>query len=413
MGEVFRPKNSDEVSSAVKDALNMKASLELFGQGTRRSLGRPVKADASLDMSALTGVQMYEPEELVMVVAPGTPMREISQVLIEHNQQLAFEPPDYGPLWGLPADEGTVGGMIMTGRNGPRRLSAGGVRDYVLGVKGVNGFGELFVSGGRVVKNVTGFDLPKILTGSFGTLCAATEITLKLLPLPPEAATLVVSGLKDGQAVAAMTRVLTETSIPVSSAAHLPAEIAKLSRVDSISARQNSATLLRVEGFGPSVESGIQGLKKVFGSLSDMFVLDKAETQQFWKEVTNASFFIQTEKPIWKLSVPPSEAAAIISKLGKGLTTQYFYDWAGGAIWIEAPASEDAGEAAIRGTLDSVVVGDGHATLIRASEEVRANIAPFHPLSPVLAAVEDRLRKQFDPQGMFNPGRMYGVRNAN
>ena len=413
MGEVFRPKNSDEVCSAVKDALSMKASLELLGQGTRRSLGRPVQADASLDLSALTGVQMYEPEELVIVVSPGTPMREISQVLAEHNQQLAFEPPDYGPLWGLAPEEGTVGGMVMTARNGSRRLSAGGVRDYVLGVKGVNGFGESFVSGGRVVKNVTGFDLPKVLTGSFGTLCAATEITLKLLPLPPEAATLVVSGLQDEQAIAAMTRVLTETSIPVSSAAHLPAETARLSRAESISARENSATLMRVEGFGPSVESGIEGLKKALESKADMLVLDKAETQKLWKEVTNASFFDQTDKPLWRLSVPPSEAAAIMAKLGKVLATQYFYDWAGGAIWIEAPMSEDAGEPAIRGALNSMVVGDGHATLIRASEATRALIAPFHPLSPVLATVEDRLRKQFDPQGMFNPGRMYGVRNAN
>lgn len=412
MGEVFRPENADEVCSVVKDAMASQQTLELMGQGTRRALGRPVQADAILDLSALNGIQIYEPEELVMVVAPGTPMSEIVRTLADHNQQLAFEPPDYGPLWGQPAGQGTVGGMVMTGRNGPRRLMAGGVRDYVLGVKGVNGFGELFASGGRVVKNVTGFDLPKVLAGSFGTLCAATELTLKLLPRSPDAATLVIFGLDDKQATRAMTKALTETPVPVSSAAHLPAPIAQLSQVKSIS-NGNSATLLRVEGFGPTVTSGIEGLRTALGDMPELLVLDKNDTDLLWREVTDASCFTETDLPLWRLSVPPSEAASIMSRLNAVLPGRYFFDWAGGAIWIEAPVSEDAGASLIRGTLDRMLVGDGHATLIRASGDLRATIAPFQPLSPVLAAIEDRLRKQFDPGGIFNPGRMYGVRNAN
>lgn len=412
MGEVFKPENADEVCSIVKDALDNRQTLELMGQGTRRALGRPVLADSIMDLSALNGIQVYEPEELVMVVAPGTPMSELARTLADHNQQLSFEPPDYGPLWGLPSGQGTVGGMVMTGRNGPRRLMAGGVRDYVLGVKGVNGFGEFFASGGRVVKNVTGFDLPKVLAGSFGTLCAATELTLKLLPKSPDAATLVIFGLDDGQAIRAMTKALTETSVPVSSAAHLPAPIARLSRVKSIS-NANSATLLRVEGFGPAVTAGMEGLKAVFGTSRELLVLDKNDTDLLWREVADASCFAETDLPLWRLSVPPSEAASIMSRLNAVLPGRYFFDWAGGAIWIEAPASEDAGASLIRGTLDRILVGDGHATLIRASSDLRATIAPFQPLSPVLAAIEDRLRKQFDPVGIFNPGRMYGGRNAN
>jgi len=413
MGEVFRPANADEVCSAVKDALKKKQTLELMGQGTRRFLGRPVKADAVLDLSAISGVQMYEPEELVMVVAPGTPVKDIARILADHNQQLAFEPPDYGPLWGLPAGEGTVGGMVMAGRNGPRRLMAGGVRDFVLGVKGVNGFGESFASGGRVVKNVTGFDLPKILTGSFGTLCAVTELTLKLLPKSPDAATLAIFGLDDKQAIQAMTKVLTETAVPVSSAAHLPASIARLSSVKSISNNNTSATLIRVEGFGPAVVARIERLRSALGGAPELLVLDKDDTDLLWQEVTNASCFAETDLPLWRLSVPPSEAALVMSRLHEVLPGQYFFDWAGGAIWLEAPVSEDAGASVIRGTLDKILAGDGHATLIRGSENLRATIAPFQPLSPVLAAIEDRLRKQFDPKGIFNPGRMYGVRNAN
>ncbi len=412
MGEVFKPVNTDEVCGVIKDALEAEQTLELLGRGTRRSLGRPVKADVILDLSALVGIQMYEPEELVMVVSPGTLMSDVEQVLAEHNQQLAFEPPDYGPLWGLPAGEGSIGGMVMSGRNGARRLAAGGVRDYVLGVKGVNGYGQAFASGGRVVKNVTGFDLPKLLTASFGTLCASTELTLKLLPKPPEAATLVVLGLDDKKAIQAMTKVLTETSVPVSSAAHLPAPIADLSGVKKVAGSQ-AATLIRIEGFGPSVESGIAGLKIALGHQSELLVLDRQDSELLWKEVTDAEFFTQSDQPLWRLSVPPSEAAKIISILKSDLSVRYFYDWAGSAIWVEVPSSSDAGASRIRGTLDRIVAGDGHATLIRASEDVRTVTAPFQPLSPVLAAVEDRLRKHFDPRGIFNPGRMYGVNNAN
>lgn len=412
MGEVFRPANTDEVCGVIKNALEAEQTLELLGQGSRRSLGRPVQADARMDLSALAGIQMYEPEELVMVVSPGTPVSEVEQVLNEHNQQLAFEPPDYGPLWGLPAGQGTVGGMVMSGRNGARRLSAGGVRDYVLGVKGVNGYGQAFSSGGRVVKNVTGFDLPKVLTGSFGTLCAATELTLKLLPKPPEAATLVIFGQDDKKAIESMTRVLSETTVPIASAAYLPESVASLSKVGKIS-QSLAATIIRIEGFGPSVEAGIEGLKSALGNGSEFLVLEKQDTEALWQEVTNATFFTQSSLPLWRLSVPPSEAAKIMSKLGAVSSGQYFFDWAGGAIWIEVPDADDAHASKIRGVLDKVVVGDGHATLIRAAEGVRATTAPFQPLSPVLAAVEDRLRKHFDPRGIFNPGRMYGVGNAN
>ena len=205
---VWTPKDAAGAEQAVKDALAEGRTLELVGTGTRRGFGRPVEAEVSLDLSALRGVVTYQPEELILAAGPATPMSEIAAMLAERGQCLAFEPPDFGPLWGLPAGQGTLGGAMMTGRGGPRRLTAGGPRDHCLGLKGVNGFGEAFAAGGRVVKNVTGFDVAKLATGSFGTLCVVTELTLKVLPAPPQAQTLAIRGLTDEAAMGVMAKAL-------------------------------------------------------------------------------------------------------------------------------------------------------------------------------------------------------------
>ena len=225
MGESWTPKDADEARAAVGEALAQGRSLELVGTGTRRGFGRPVEAGFGLDLSALRGVVTYQPEELILAARPAPPMSEIAAMLAERGQCLAFEPPDFGPLWGLPAGQGTLGGAMMTGRGGPRRLTAGGPRDHCLGLKGVNGFGEAFAAGGRVVKNVTGFDVAKLATGSFGTLCVVTELTLKVLPAPPQAQTLAIRGLTDEAAMGVMAKAL-GCPAQVSSAAHLPADVA-------------------------------------------------------------------------------------------------------------------------------------------------------------------------------------------
>jgi glycolate dehydrogenase FAD-binding subunit len=412
VGETWKPKDVAETAGAVKDALATGKTFELIGAGTRRSLGRPVQADVVLDLSALSGVRLYEPEELILVVAPGTPMSEIGQLLAKHNQHLAFEAPDYGRLWGQTSGAGTIGGAIMTGRNGPRRLTAGGARDYVLGVKGINGFGEPFACGGRVMKNVTGFDLPKLLTGSFGTLCAATEITLKTLPVPLAAKTLVFFDLSDDQAVPAIRKAM-EISVLISAAAHLPEDIARLVSNQEISSRGQSATLLRLEGFGQAVESAVSALQELLGTKSSSLMLEETETALLWSDLTDASFFTGSDKPLWHLSVPPTLGAALGTRLKQELGGRHFYDWAGGALWFEASEAADGQAAAVRQILNQVVGEDGHATLIRASVETRRAVSPLQPLNPLLAALNDRVRKQFDPQRIFNPGRMYEAPHAN
>lgn len=406
MGESWTPKDTDEARAAVGEALAQGRSLELVGTGTRRGFGRPVEADVSLDLSALRGVVTYQPEELILAAGPATPMSEIAAMLAERGQCLAFEPPDFGPLWSLPAGQGTLGGAMMTGRGGPRRLTAGGPRDHCLGLKGVNGFGEAFAAGGRVVKNVTGFDVAKLATGSFGTLCVVTELTLKVLPAPPQAQTLAIRGLTDEAAMGVMAKAL-GCPAQVSSAAHLPADVAARSQVGELSAAHGSVTLLRVEGVGPSVTARIAHLAEVLSSETRQAVLDREASQLAWKEIADAALSAGGEGQVWKLSVPPMLGAAIGRRLADELAGRCFYDWGGGAVWLELPAAPDAHAERVRAVLAQVAGGDGHATLMRADAAVRAQVAPFQPLAAGVAALTERVRAQFDPQRIFNPGRMY------
>ncbi|HVK42384.1 MAG TPA: FAD-binding protein [Phenylobacterium sp.] len=403
----WKPIDAAEAATAVAEALAAGKTLELIGGGSRRAFGRPVEADVVLDLSALSGVVTYQPEELILAAAPGTPMAEIEALLAARGQQLAFEPPDFGPLWGLPAGLGTLGGAIMTGRGGPRRLNVGGPRDHCLGVKGVNGFGETFAAGGRVVKNVTGFDLPKLITGSFGTLCVATELTVKVLPAASDTATLVLLGLSDEAAMSVMSQALGSPA-QVSAAAHLPADIAGISSVAGITG-QAAATLLRLEGVRPSVAARVGHLAQALEAAGPQILLDREPSLAIWKDVADAAFFAKAvETVVWKLSVAPTLGAALGKRLTDELSGRCYYDWGGGAVWLELADADDAHAAHVRRTLQEVAGGDGHATLMRAPLAVRATEEPFQPLGAAVAALTERVRAQFDPQGIFNPGRMYG-----
>ena len=405
MGKLWAPTTADEAQEAVREALAGGVTLELKGRGSRSGFGRPVEAAAVLDLSGLSGIVSYQPEELVLSARPGTSMAEINAMVAARGQQLAFEPPDFGPLWGGRAGQGTLGGCVMTGRGGPRRLSAGAPRDHCLGVKGVNGFGEAFGAGGRVVKNVTGFDLTKLIAGSFGTLCAVTELTLKVMPAPQDSLTLVLTGLDDARAVEVMSRALGSPA-SVTSAAHLPADIAAASQVSQVAA-SGGATLLRLEGFTPGIRARVKHLSGLLAAAAPMFELDREASGVLWCEVGDAAWFAgDVSRVIWKLSVPPS-AAAGLGALAIDLGGRRFYDWGGGGLWLELPAASDGHAIRVRQALAQAVGGDGHATLMRAPEAVRAAQGVFQPLTPAVAALTARVKSQFDPDGLFNPGRMY------
>jgi glycolate oxidase FAD binding subunit len=401
MADTIKPRDSKEVEEAVRWALGNDKPLELVGQGTKRAIGRPSQTDLTLDLSGLNGVTLYEPAELVLSARAGTPVAEIDALLAENNQQLAFEPMDYGPLLGGAANRGTLGGAIAANLAGPRRIKAGAARDHFLGVTAVTGRAETIKSGGRVVKNVTGYDLCKLLAGSWGTLAAMTDITVKVLPKAETEATVVVAGLDDAQACAAMTAAM-GSSCDVSGAAHAPDHVA--SWFDGLPKPQAS-TVLRLEGFAPSVahrKDTLAALMRKFGPVS---ILDEKNSSALWQSIRNVKPFTADgarDRPLWRISVAPSRGHEIAGAITPA--AQIFYDWGGGLVWVAMPFAGEPDAAAIRRAVAEV---GGHATLIRAPAAVRAATGAFAAEEPGLHDLAKRVKESFDPKGVLNPGRMW------
>lgn len=407
MSETFRPENEAQVVEAVAWAAAEQTPLEVSGRGSKRGLGRPVQSGHGLDLSALGGITLYEPEELVLSAGAATPLAEIEAALTERNQQLAFEPGDLGPFYGGPVGGGTIGGVLACNLAGPRRIKAGAARDHFLGFRGVSGRGEAFKAGGRVVKNVTGYDLCKLMTGSHGTLAALTEVTVKVLPAAEKTRTVLLLDLPAREAVAAMTRAL-QSSHEVSGAAYLPADIAAGSAVSWVRQAGASVTAIRVEGPGPSVEHRALALRRELGDLAATEELHSANSAVLWKELRDlAPFCAGGNEVVWRLSVPPAAGAETIDQIAAALHARYFMDWGGGLIWLGlsvAGLPEDAGAGEIR---TAVAEHGGHATLMRAPEGLRNAVPVFQPQAAAVAALTRRIKEGFDPRGVLNPGRMY------
>jgi glycolate oxidase FAD binding subunit len=383
MAGTIKPRDAKELRQAVEWALNESLTLDVRGQGTKLALGKPMTCDQVLDLSGLSGIVDYAPEELVVTLRAGTPMREVEALLAQRNQMLAFEPPDLGPLLGREAGQGTLVGAVMGNLAGPRRISAGAARDHLLGFSGVNGRGETFKSGGKVMKNVTGYDLSKLLAGSWGTLAVLDEVSVKVLPAPDQTRTLVLHGLSDQAAVKAMC-----------SAMGSPHDVSGAAHVDG-------RTALRLEGVAPSVEARLKGLRELLGG--KMEELGTLESRAFWREVRDVGpLATEQDTVVWKISCPPTEGPGIVARIKtQRPAARAFYDWSGGLVWLALPPSDDAHQAIVRGAL-----AGGHATLIRADEAVRAGVAVFQPQPAALVALAARVKESFDPRGLFNPGRM-------
>lgn len=377
---VIAPASDDDLCEAIRAA---KAPMEVVGLGTKRGFGRPVEASAHLDLSAFAGIRSYEPEELVLEAGTATPLAEIERAVAAKNQTLAFEPPDLSAVLGG-SGPGTIGGVVACNLSGSRRLKAGAARDHLLGVTGVNGAGELIRTGAKVVKNVTGYDLPKLMAGSFGTLMAFTTVTLKVLPKPAHEETLVLANLDAAAAVTAMSRAM-QSSAEVSAAAHLPGE----------------GTFIRLEGIPASIAYRREKLLALLSG--DIARLDGEASAQRWRDIASVKPLADgNDRLLWRLSVPPMAAPAVIAAITARAECRYLLDWAGGLIWLDLPYTEDGHAALIRGALPS-----GHATLIRAPAELRARIDVFQPQLAALAVLSARVKASFDPKGLFNPGRMY------
>ncbi|MCW5692076.1 MAG: glycolate oxidase subunit GlcE [Pseudolabrys sp.] len=401
MTDVLKPTDTSQVEEAVRWALGNDKTLELVGSGSKRALGRPSQTDMTLDLGSFTGVTLYEPDELILSARAGTPLAEIEKLLDDNNQQLDFEPMDYGPLLGQGAGQGTIGGVIATNLSGPRRIKAGAARDHFLGVTAVTGRGEAIKSGGRVVKNVTGYDMCKVLAGSWGTLGAMTDVTVKVLPKPETEMTVVVGGLDDAQACAAMAAAL-GSSCDVSAAAHLPDHVA--SYFDGLP-KPEAATVLRLEGVTPSVAHRMAMLTKLLQSFGAVVALDEAHSKKLWRSVRQVAPFTGDNaraRPLWRISTAPAQAHRLVDLITPA--AQMFYDWGGGLVWVGMPFEGEADVGSIRRAVAEL---GGHATLVRAPAALRASIDVFQPQEPGLAALSKRVKDSFDPKAVLNPGRMW------
>jgi glycolate oxidase FAD binding subunit len=398
----YRPVSLAELADVVAAAAAEGRPLEVIGNGTKRGLGRAVEAAHRLELSGLRGISMYEPEELVMTAGAGTPLGQVEAELAEREQELAFDPADYGAVLGAGPGGQTIGGVFACNLAGPRRLKAGAARDHLLGLRCVTGRGEAIKTGGRVVKNVTGYDLCKLLTGSYGTLAALAEVTFKVMPRAEAEATLLVSGVAEGELLATLRRAMAGP-YDVASAACLPPLAAGRSEVPAVRASgRRAVAALRLEGHAPSVAYRLGRLEAELGGGLEIHRLDTAESRALWREVRDLTL-IPPKRALWRVSLAPS-AASEIAGWAAEFAQERLWDWSGGLLWL-APreAWADAAD-----TVRAALAGrGGHAMLVRAGEETRRQVPVFEPQAPALAALTRRVKASFDPKGILNPGRMY------
>ncbi|MEX2517725.1 MAG: glycolate oxidase subunit GlcE [Paracoccaceae bacterium] len=372
------------LAERVRDAHDAGETVEITGGGTRRALGRPVQAARMLSTEALSGVSLYEPGALTLVAGAGTPLSEIEAALGAEGQRLPFEPMDHRALLGS-SGEPTIGAVAAMNNSGPRRIQAGAARDAMLGVRFVDGRGQVIRNGGRVMKNVTGYDLVKLMAGSWGTLGVITEIAFKVLPAPEAGATVALEGLADEAAVAALAAAL-GSPWDVTGAAHV-----------------GGRTLIRIEGFAAQTAHRGPALATALAPFGAAEIVEGEESAALWRGVRDVSAFHNREGAVWRVSIKPSEGPRIVAALKAGGDFEPVYDWGGGLIWLLTPETGDAGDAAIRAETRA---RGGHATLARASAATRAAVEVFEPEAPGVAALSARIRAEFDPKGVLNPGRM-------
>ena len=404
MGSHLKPRDGAEVEQAIRSALADGKTLEVVGRGSKQAIGRAAQWDATLDLSGLSGVTLYEPEELVLSAKAGTPLAEIEALVAASKQELAFEPMDYAAVLGSDAGSASIGGVLAANLSGPRRIKAGAARDHFLGVNAVSGRGETFKSGGRVVKNVTGYDICKLLAGSWGTLAAMTDVTIKTLPRAETEATVLVLNLDDGAARKAMSAA-TGSFADVSAAAHLPATVA--GRIPETAVGRAAVTAFRLEGVAPSVADRKGVLEKTLAPFGTLGALDETASRALWRAVRDVTPFAASgpsgARDLWRISTAPTQAPSLGRTLEQ-CDAELLYDWAGGLVWAALPASNDAHARQVRAAVSEA---GGHATLIRAPAAVRAAVEVFSPEPAPLAALTARVRRSFDPQGVLNAGRMW------
>ena len=403
------PKSEKEVSAFIKKFYKSNTSLELVGTSSKKKIGKLLQCTKTLNLSKLRGVIEYFPEELYIKVKAGTPINQIEKELKKNKQQLAFEPIDFGNLLNGKSDYGTAGGQVACNISGPRRLKVGSVRDHVLGFRGVNGRGEIIKSGGTVVKNVTGYDLSKLMCGSFGTLVALTEITFKVLPAPEENKTLIVHNQKIEKALQYLENCI-NSSNDVSGAVFLPKEpivpgcvmnIENTFKLNDLK-EDGSITALRIEGSKNSIDHRIKNLINILQIKNlNISILQSHQSEIFWHKVKNLEFFSSSKNSIIRIVIPPSEAVKLIYQLSN--TFKYYIDWGGALIWMEALELSEGMFESIR--KKAVKLG-GYVTMIKNSTYL-PYVEDVFTIGRDRFSISQNIKKSFDPKKILNPGKMY------
>jgi glycolate oxidase FAD binding subunit len=404
MADIYTPKDEAELSGMIISARQNSLPLEICGYRSKRQAGRPLSPKAVVSCSNISGITLYEPNELVLSARAGTPLAEIEQTLAKKNQQLAFEPADLGRVLGRQTQGSSIGAVVAMNISGARRIQQGAARDHVLGIRAVNGTGEVIRSGGRVMKNVTGVDLVRGLCGSWGTLAVLTEVTLKVLPKPRESRTLLFHGLADEGAIGMMCAALA-TPYEVSGTLHLHAPMVARLEDKDLAPANSALTALRLEGTANSLLPRTEKLRQELAPFGDSYELPHERSVRFWDSIRAMSHLVaDPNRPLWRIAAAPSQAAQIVGALSSVLQVSAAYDWSGGLIWLELPPASDASSSELRRMLAEF---QADAMLMRAPRAIRANVEVFQPLPLPKMKIVQGLKHAFDPGGILNPGRMY------
>ena len=406
---IFYPKNEEEVSDLIKELYKKNSSTELIGTNSKSFIGNKTQSANTLSMSKISGIIEYLPEELYIKVKACTPIEEIEKALDKNNQELAFEPMDFGFIETGKSNKGTIAGYLSCNFAGSRRFKVGSVRDHILGFKGVNGKGDVIKSGGTVVKNVTGYDLSKLIAGSFGTLVALTEVTLKVLPKKKLSNTIAIY-VDDKKTVFELFNQMSSSSSEISGAVYIPLEpneddfqknrdvVFKFNDLKY----EGSFLAIRVEGDKISIDEKIKALTQELNlEKYKTTILDVYQSVPFWKKINNLELFSKTKNNLIRLVITPSNGVKMMQFLGNKF--KYYIDWCGSLFWVEVPAKKNMKIKELKKISQDY---GGYLTIVKTSDEYDYEETLF-TINDVRLLISDKIKKSFDPKRIFNPGKMY------
>jgi len=406
---VYKPADEIETSNFIKEIYKRNLPTEIVGTNTKNFIGNKLQCAKVLDLSRLSGIVEYLPEELYIKVKACTPISLIEESLEKNNQQLAFEPIDFGYLKDSKSNKGTAAGQLSCNFSGSRRFKVGSLRDHILGFRGVNGKGDIIKSGGTVVKNVTGYDLSKLVTGSFGTLTALTEITFKVLPKKDSVSTLVIY-LEDNKIISDLFDQLLSSSNEISGAVYMSVEpnnknyiknIEKIFKFNNLKSEEPFVAV-RIEGSKKSIDERIKDIsQEIQTNKMKTSKLDFYQSKLFWEKINNLELFSGTKNNLLRAVIPPAASLDLMKYLKNNF--KYYIDWCGSLFWIEVLEEENI---QIKEMKETIINLGGYLTIVKKSESLSSDIDLF-TINDTRLLLSQKIKESFDPKKLLNPGKMY------